>query len=196
LPPPAQRIALAGDAAFSFVYPHVLKAWREAGAEILPFAPLNDEPPDMRADLVWLPGGYPELHAGRLAANTSFLHGVREFAAVKPVHGECGGYMVLGAGLIDAGGNRHAMLGLLGLETSFAARKLHLGYRRAALLHDCVLGPGGSSVRGHEFHYASTVAEPDEKLFDLFDAEGAQLTSSGSRRRGVTGSFFHFVDRL
>ncbi len=64
--PPAQRIALAQDAAFSFVYPHVIKAWREAGAEILPFAPLDDEPPDASADLVWLPGGYPELHAGRI----------------------------------------------------------------------------------------------------------------------------------
>ncbi len=196
LQPPAQRIALAQDAAFSFVYPHVIKAWREAGAEILPFAPLDNEPPDASADLVWLPGGYPELHAARLASNARFLNGVRAFAASKPVHGECGGYMALGQGLIDAKGERHEMLGLLGLETSFAARKLHLGYRRAELLHDCVLGPGGSSVGGHEFHYASVISEPDEKLFNLFDSEGAPVASGGSRRGHVTGSFFHFVDYL
>ncbi|MEP1171285.1 MAG: cobyrinate a,c-diamide synthase, partial [Alphaproteobacteria bacterium] len=65
--PPAQRIALAQDAAFSFTYPHLIEGWRRAGAEILPFSPLADEPPDAQADLVWLPGGYPELHAGRLA---------------------------------------------------------------------------------------------------------------------------------
>src|SRR5262249_41214109 len=152
-----------------FVYPHIIKAWREAGAEILPFAPLDDEPPDASADLVWLPGGYPELYAGRLAGNAKFLDGVHVFAAPNAVHGEGGGCMVLGQGLSDATGERHAMLGLLGLETSFAARKLHLGYRRAELLHDCVLGAGGSSVGGHEFHYASVILEPDEKLFDLFD---------------------------
>ena len=131
LPPPGQRIALAHDAAFSFVYPHLLKSWREAGAEILPFSPLADEAPPASADVVWLPGGYPELHAGRLASNANFIAGMRSFAATKPVHGECGGYMALGDGLIDAKGERHAMLGLLRLETSFAARKLHLGYRRA-----------------------------------------------------------------
>ncbi len=88
------------------------------------------------------------------------------------------------------------MLGLLGLETSFAARKLHLGYRRAELLHDCVLGLSGSSVGGHEFHYASVISEPDEKLFNLFDSEGEPVASGGSRRGHVTGSFFHFVDNL
>jgi len=95
-PPPGQRIALAQDAAFSFTYPHLLKGWREAGAEILPFSPLADEGPSASADAIWLPGGYPELHAGRLASNTGFLKGVRSFAESKPVHGECGGYMVLG----------------------------------------------------------------------------------------------------
>ena len=68
IPPPGQRIALARDQAFSFTYPHVLEGWREAGAEIWPFSPLADEPPDAAADAVWLPGGYPELHAGQLSA--------------------------------------------------------------------------------------------------------------------------------
>ena len=72
LPPPGQRIAIAQDAAFSFVYPHLARHWREAGAELLPFSPLADEGPAESADACWLPGGYPELHAGRIAAAKNF----------------------------------------------------------------------------------------------------------------------------
>ena len=82
--PPGQRIALARDAAFSFVYPHMLEGWRAAGAEILPFSPLADEGPDARADVCWLPGGYPELHAGRLAANDGFRSALTSFARDAP----------------------------------------------------------------------------------------------------------------
>src|ERR1700744_4423371 len=136
LTPPGQRIALARDTAFSFVYPHVLEGWRAAGAEIVPFSPLADEGPDAGCDVCWLPGGYPELHAGQIAANNGFRDALRAFARMKPVHGECGGYMVLGEGLTDAKGVRHAMTGLLCLETSFARRRMHLGYRRAELAAD------------------------------------------------------------
>ncbi|MGB9026603.1 MAG: cobyrinate a,c-diamide synthase [Rhodomicrobium sp.] len=195
LPPPGQRIALAKDAAFSFVYPHLLKSWRSAGAEILPFSPLADEAPPDSADVAWLAGGYPELNAGRLAANFRFLSSMRSFAATRPVHGECGGYMVLGEGLIDAEGERHAMLGLLRLETSFAARKLHLGYRRAHLVAGCMLGERGDSVSGHEFHYSSVLAEEGERLFSLTDAEGVALLDGGLRCGTVSGSFLHFIDK-
>jgi cobyrinic acid a,c-diamide synthase len=194
-PPPGQRIALAHDEAFSFVYPHLLRSWREAGAEILPFSPLADEAPPASADVVWLPGGYPELHAGRLASNADFIAGMRSFAATKPVHGECGGYMVLGDGLIDARGERHAMLGLLRLETSFAARKLHLGYRRAELLVSCVLGERGATVSGHEFHYSSVLAEDGEKLLSVTNADQEPVPAHGLRRGNVTGSFLHVIDR-
>ena len=120
LPPPGQRIALASDQAFSFVYPHLIEAWRRAGAEIFAFSPLADEPPPESADSCWLPGGYPELHADALAAARRFSAGLRRFAETRPVHGECGGYMVLGESLEDAAGRRHAMTGLLGHATSFA----------------------------------------------------------------------------
>lgn len=196
LPPPGQRIALARDAAFSFLYPHHLTAWRTAGAEILPFSPLSDEAPDPSADVCWLPGGYPELHAGRLASAERFLSGLRRFSASKPVHGECGGYMVLGAGLIDAEGNRHAMAGLVGLETSFARRKLHLGYRRAKLIADGPLGPAGASLTGHEFHYASLVDRGgDAPLAEVADAHGGMPAADGSRRGLASGSFFHVIAR-
>ncbi|MGP9791597.1 cobyrinate a,c-diamide synthase [Roseinatronobacter sp. NSM] len=191
--PPAQRIALAQDGAFSFAYPHLLEGWRRAGAELFPFSPLADEPPDGRADLVWLPGGYPELHAGRLASATRFRAALQDHARTRPVHGECGGYMALGQGLIDKDGTRHQMAGLLGLVTSYAQRKMHLGYRRAQL---CLPMPGfaaGAALRGHEFHYSTILAQPDAELAQVRDAEGAIVPETGSCRGLVTGTFFHLI---
>ena len=192
--PPGQRIALARDAAFSFVYPHLLAAWREAGAEIVTFSPLADEVPDATADVIWMPGGYPELHAGRLAAADRFKSAMRKFAETRPVHGECGGYMTLGTGLVDASGVRHEMIGLLGLETSFAKRKLNLGYRKAEIVEPCVLGNPGGQLTGHEFHYASVISSPDAPLFHLRDSDGNILGQRGSRCGLTTGSFLHVVD--
>ena len=195
LPPPGQRIALAQDRAFSFMYPHLLGQWRRAGAEIIPFSPLANEAPDHSADAVWLPGGYPELHAGTLASAHRFRGGLRALAERSiPIHGECGGFMVLGLGLEDADGRRHEMTGLLGLETSFRERKLHLGYRRARLQRDCSLGAEGTEVFGHEFHYASTVSVRGESLVDCRDASGAGVPEQGARQGSVTGTFFHVID--
>jgi cobyrinic acid a,c-diamide synthase len=195
LSPPGQRIALAQDRAFSFTYPHLLRQWLGAGAEIIPFSPLADEAPDATADAVWLPGGYPELHAGTLASASNFHSGLRALAERSvPIHGECGGYMVLGRGLEDADGVRHGMAGLLGLETSFAKRRLHLGYRRARLQCDCSLGVAGSEVFGHEFHYASTVSVDGDALVDCKDAAGAEVREQGMRQGFTTGTFFHVID--
>lgn len=196
LPPPGQRIALARDAAFSFVYPHVIRHWRRAGAEIAPFSPLADEAPDESCDVCWLPGGYPELHAGRLAAAENFRAGMARFAAKKPVHGECGGFMALGEGLVDAQGGRHRMLGLLSHATSFAKRKMNLGYRQARLKAASPLGPADATVRGHEFHYAQVI-EPgaDEALAEIADGQGNALGPAGGRRGAVSGTFFHAIAR-
>jgi cobyrinic acid a,c-diamide synthase len=194
VPPPGQRIALAQDRAFSFVYPHLLGAWRNAGAEILVFSPLADEPPSEHADCCWLPGGYPELHADALAAARRFSDGLKRFAATRPVHGECGGYMVLGQSIEDADGDHHPMVGLLGHTTSFAKRKLHLGYRTAHLLADNILGRKGGIVRGHEFHYASLTSTGDDEAFaELRDCEGRALGKAGGRRSRITGTFFHAI---
>ncbi|MGN8115812.1 cobyrinate a,c-diamide synthase [Labrys sp. 22185] len=195
LRPPGQRIALARDAAFSFVYPHLIAGWRRQGAEIIPFSPLADEGPAEDADIAWLPGGYPELHGARLATATRFQRALRQFAQTRPVHGECGGYMVLGQVLTDAEGTAHRMTGLLDLETSFAKRKMNLGYRLAELKQDCPLGNRGSLVRGHEFHYSTTLRSGDTPLFEVSDANGTSLGALGSHRGRVTGSFFHVIDR-
>jgi len=194
VPPPGQRVALAHDRAFSFIYPHLIAAWRRAGAEIIAFSPLAGEPPAEQADCCWLPGGYPELHADALAAADGFRSGLRRFAETRPVHGECGGYMVLGASLEDAAGRIHAMVGVLGHATSFAKRKLHLGYRTARLLSDNVLGRKGAILRGHEFHYASLIsAGNDEAFAELSDGEGRTLGNSGGKRGRVSGTFFHAI---
>jgi cobyrinic acid a,c-diamide synthase len=194
-PPLGQRIAVARDTAFAFAYPHILAAWSDAGAAVLSFSPLADEAPAADADAVFLPGGYPELHAGRLAANATFLAGLHAAAARGiPVYGECGGYMVLGEHLTDANGQTHAMAGLLPVATSFAKRKMHLGYRTATLAADCALGPAGTAFRGHEFHYATMItADPAAPLFTARDARGQSLGEYGHIRSPVCGSFLHLI---
>ncbi len=196
--PPGQRIALAQDQAFAFVYPHLLAGWRAAGAEVLPFSPLADEAPAVDADVCWLPGGYPELHAGHLAAADTFRKGLQDFAQTRAVHGECGGYMAMGTGLIDKDGVRHEMTGLLGLETSFAKRKFHLGYRKADLNAPIPGHGAGAALRGHEFHYATILEEPDAPLAVISDSNDLNVPETGSIRRyegggRATGTFFHLI---
>ncbi len=187
----AQRIAVASDAAFAFAYPHMLGDWRAQGAEMLPFSPLADEAPP-EADAVFLPGGYPELHAGRLAAAARFLGGLRRAAeAGASIYGECGGYMTLGETLEDAEGVAHPMAGLLPLVTSFARRRMTLGYRRLAPRPGA---PWQGPLAAHEFHYASIAQEgAAERLFDARDAAGADLGPMGLRRGRVCGSFAHLI---
>jgi cobyrinic acid a,c-diamide synthase len=196
LPALGQRIAVARDEAFVFAYPAVLDGWRRAGAELSFFSPLADEPPDPDADAVYLPGGYPELHAGRLAMAERFFSGLRRAAlAGASVYGECGGYMVLGEALTDIDGQAHRMGGLLPLATSYAERRLHLGYRSLALLQDGPLGRAGGRFRGHEFHYATTLSAGGEPLFTAADTCGVELGPAGLRRGSVAGSFMHLIDR-
>ncbi|HUF87570.1 MAG TPA: cobyrinate a,c-diamide synthase [Thermohalobaculum sp.] len=190
--PLGQRIAVARDLAFEFAYPHMLDDWRALGAEVAFFSPLADEGPGEGADAVFLPGGYPELHAGRLAGAEGFRAGMQGAAARgAPIYGECGGYMVLGDGLVDGDGARHRMLGMLRLETSFAERHRHLGYRQLAPLGGL---PWHGALRGHEFHYASTLRAEGEPLFLARDAEGADLGECGLRLGRVMGSFAHVID--
>ncbi|WP_424943324.1 cobyrinate a,c-diamide synthase [Aliiroseovarius crassostreae] len=189
LTPPGSRIAVAHDRAFAFAYPHILSDWRDAGAEVSPFSPLANEGPEKDADFIFLPGGYPELHAGTLAAAETFKAAMR--AATCPIYGECGGYMTLGQVIVDKEGNAHEMLGLLGLETSFATRKLHLGYRHLT----ASAGPFQGRWNAHEFHYASTLRAEGQPLFEATDAEGQTLVPMGLIHQNVAGSFAHLIDK-
>lgn len=200
LRPLGQRIAVAADLAFAFTYPTVIDGWRQAGAEVTTFSPLGNEPPPMDADAVYLPGGYPELQAGTLAANTDFLDGLRRAADRSAfIYGECGGFMVLGEGLIDKNGDRHAMAGLLPVSTSFEKPKRHLGYRTLTLQQPCPLGSSGTTFRGHEFHYASAAGVNEENTSSLFlakDARGQDKGLQGLVSGSVAGSFMHLIDRV
>jgi cobyrinic acid a,c-diamide synthase len=193
IPPLGRHIAVARDEAFAFCYPHLVSGWRGQGAEISFFSPLANGAPDMDADAIFLPGGYPELHAGRIAANATFRDAMQQAQARgAKIYGECGGYMVLGEGLIDAKGDRHAMLGLLPLETSFAARKRHLGYRKVQPLDGSFFG---APMTAHEFHYSTVVREGEaDPLFSASDALGNDLGHFGLRRGKVAGSYLHLID--
>ena len=196
IPPLGRRIAVADDAAFAFAYEHILAGWRAGGAEILRFSPLADEAPSADCDAVFLPGGYPELHAPRLAGAGKFRAGMYA-AAVRgaAIYGECGGYMALGDALIDAKGARHAMLGLLPVTTTFAAPLLHIGYRMPALAAETPLGPAGARFRGQEFHYSSVSSEAETgRLFAVADADGTPLGPAGLKRGTVFGSYLHLID--
>lgn len=193
IPPLGTHVAIARDEAFAFTYPHLMDGWRAQGAALSFFSPLADEGPDPVADSIFLPGGYPELHAGRLAAADGFRSGMHAAAAGgKVIYGECGGYMTLGEVLVDASGAQWPMLGLLPLTTSFASRKRHLGYRRVGAL----AGPfAGMRLNAHEFHYSTVLHEGQaERLFDAVDAAGEVVGLAGLVRDNVSGSYMHLID--
>jgi len=192
LSPLGNHVAVARDDAFAFVYGHWLRDWRKAGAAVSFFSPLADEAPDVAADAVFLPGGYPELHAQRLAHAESFLGGLRASAARGAlIYGECGGYMVLGQTLTDKSGATYPMAGLLPVATRIDRPKRTLGYRR--LVHDSAL-PWPKRLTGHEFHYSTAVAESDAPLFGAADAAGTVLAPMGAVSGRVLGSYAHVID--
>lgn len=191
--PPGQRIAVARDVAFEFSYPHQLWAWKMAGASISFFSPLADETVASDADFVFLPGGYPELYADRITSAQRFKSSIKAHADnATRIYGECGGYMVLGDSIIDENGASHEMLGLLRLETSFVDRKLHLGYRQLSSLHTHFEGP----LRGHEFHYASTLSANGLPLFSAKDADDVPLPNMGLCNGQTFGSFAHIISGI
>ena len=192
LPPLAQHIAIARDAAFAFLYPHWLRDWHAAGATISFFSPLADEAPDPSASAVFLPGGYPELHGQALAAASNFhagLHAARDRGAL--IYGECGGFMVLGQSLTDKAGTTYPMTGLLPHETRIDRPKRILGYRR--LKHLSPL-PFPAALNGHEFHYSSARRTHGTPLFEATDALGEALSPMGLVEGNVMGSYAHVID--
>ena len=193
IPPLGQHVAIARDEAFAFTYPHLMEGWRVQGATLSFFSPLADERPHAQADSVFLPGGYPELHAGRLSAAEGFRAGMLAASTEgKAIYGECGGYMTLGEVLVDAAGTEWPMLDLLPLTTSFAAPTRHLGYRRVNALAGRF---AGMRFNAHEFHYSTVVHEGQaERLFDAVDAAGEIVGLAGLVRGNVSGSYMHLID--
>ena len=195
LPVGVGHLAVAYDAAFRFVYHGQLTLWQEAGVTVSRFSPLADEAPSPKAEAILLPGGYPELYLAELAGTQGFRAGMRAAADRGiPIHGECGGYMVLGESL-EYADQTVPMLGLLSGRFRMS-RRLTLGYRRVTLRSDHLFGRCGTRFTGHEFHYCqgegSNQAAP---LFDCVDALGAACPEAGVVRGHVSGSFVHLIDR-
>lgn len=168
-------IAVARDRAFSFYYEDNLDLLRLAGAEIVPFSPLDDAHlPRGTAGLV-LGGGFPEVYAAELTANVPLRRELREAVADgMPCYAECGGLMYLTEALIDDAGNRHLMAGLLPGHAVMGGRWPHLGYTTVRALRDTPLLRAGEETRGHEFHYSTWEGAPLEtpRAYALHDARG------------------------
>ncbi len=190
--PPGQRIAVAHDIAFGFSYEHIMRGWRDAGAEILPFSPLADDAVCEDADFIYLPGGYPELHLPKLSTATSFHNSLRQ-AAIRgcPTYGECGGFMTLGTAICDADGIPWPMAGLLKLTTSFATPKRTLGYR----FLNTEKGLFAGSWAGHEYHVTQAIEQDGEPLFSVKDSYGKPRGTAGLVDGSVQGSYMHLIAR-
>lgn len=185
---PRPRIAIAEDAAFSFLYPENLELLHEAGAEIVPFSPLRDPalPPGTQA--LYLCGGFPELYAAELARNNALHTDLRAAAAQGlPIYAECGGLMYLTEAIIDQAGVCHPMTGILPGVTAITPR-LTMGYRRLRAQSDNWLWRHGEEIRGHEFHY-STWSERPPTLAPLYQVlpwqEPAEPTPQPVQEEGV-----------
>jgi cobyrinic acid a,c-diamide synthase len=151
------RIGVAQDLAFCFYYPENLELLEAEGAELVKFSPMNDRVlPDV--DLLYLGGGYPELHGAVLAGNVTMRTAIRQFAERGgTIYAECGGMMYLTHAIRDFSDTSHEMVGLFPAEAVMQKPALTLGYRTVKLSHDCILGASGITARGHEFHYSTLV---------------------------------------
>ncbi|HHP7234209.1 MAG TPA: cobyrinate a,c-diamide synthase [Desulfobacterales bacterium] len=190
----AVRIAVARDAAFCFYYQDNFDRLVENGAELVWFSALEDDrlPEDIHG--IYFGGGYPELHAVRLAANQGLKNQVLESSrAGMPIYGECGGLMYLGKSLQDLEGRRHAMTGCLPLKTRMLERLRALGYRQVRLEADNLLGETGLVVRGHEFHYSEIIGgiEALNTTYRLQPRNGESFVREGYWRRRTLGSYVH-----
>ena len=160
LPPPPQppmrlRIGVARDRAFSFYYEDNLDLLRERGAEIVPFSPLVDGALPAGLDALYFGGGYPELHARELSNNSSMLASIREFVRVGGfVYAECGGLLYLSERLKTSDGSGYPLLGILPLAMEMTGRLVNFGYVTVTFTQNCLLGPAGTVIRGHSFHYS------------------------------------------
>jgi len=191
LPPPAQHIAIAKDAAFGFCYDHILHGWQKAGATLHLFSPLNDDAPADDTEFIYIPGGYPELHLPILSGAQNCFAGLRQAAERDClIYGECGGFMMLGTAITDAQGGVFKMANLLDLHTSFANRKRHLGYRKFFPKNGFFWqGP----MLGHEFHYTSAIHQRGDALFDAEDGSAAALGTMGLKKGNICGSYGHII---
>jgi cobyrinic acid a,c-diamide synthase len=184
------RIAVARDEAFRFCYPATIERLRER-AEVIPFAPTAGEGvPD--CDGIYLPGGYPELHAEALAGSPA-LEGISERAAEGlPVFGECGGMMALGETLRTAEGERYEMAGVLPAEIRMEERYQALDHVELEASTETLTASVGATLRGHEFHYSSADVGSDARFaFEVRRGTGIDDGREGLTEHQVLGTYCH-----
>ena len=158
-PPARVRIAVAQDEAFCFTYAETLEAFRDAGAEVVFFSPLRDTALPENIGGLYLPGGYPELHARELSENTSLLREIKQkIESGLPTAAECGGFLYLGQSLTDAEGQSWPMAGVLPGEAKDAGRLVRFGYAALSADSDSMLFRAGESFPIHEFHHWDSTA--------------------------------------
>ncbi len=190
------RIAVARDAAFCFVYEDNLRLLRQAGAELVEFSPLVDATLPEGVAGLYLPGGYPEVFADALSANTPLLDALHKaIEGGMPVYAECGGFIYLSRGVVGMRGDVESLQGFVGIfpvATRLLPRRKALGYREAELAADGIIGPAGTVVRGHEFHYSEMDEMPPEveRLYRVQRA-GVDLGTEGYRYRNCLASYIH-----
>jgi len=176
------KIGVAMDQEFCFYYPDNLDALAAAGAELVPFSPIADSRLPEGLGGIYFGGGYPELHAEKLAANSHLRSQVLAFSLKgMPIYAECGGLMYLCTELTDMDGRNHPMTGCFSFSTRMLKRLRTLGYREITLKKNTILGQAGRKIRGHEFHYS--------EIFPAVEAPGVYEVTSRSGESGVEEGF-------
>lgn len=186
------RLGLAWDEAFLFYYQDALDLAERLNSTIIPFSPLHDHSLPTDLDGIILGGGFPELHLNSLSENTAFLESLRAFAlSGKPIYAECGGYMYLGKSIKDFAGNELPMAGLIPMKAEMTKRLQGIGYRRGVFRQDNFLGPRGTTVQGHEFHYSRVIYDKEySPAYELFRGEKADRLE-GYARDNIVASYLH-----
>ena len=185
------KIAIAKDEAFNFYYPESLRLLEQLGAEIITFSPLHDEIIP-KADGLIIGGGFPEMFAIQLEANTSMRQSIKNAAHNGlPIFAECGGYMYMMNELIDFNGKAYKMVGVIDNSAKMNDRLQMVGYVEAELLNVCVLGKAGDIFHAHEFHFSNEVNDSGQNAFNCVRIHNNSHYYSGFVSDNVVASYLH-----
>ncbi len=191
------RLGIARDAAFHFYYPDNLEALQRRGAQLVSFSPIHDRRLPQDLDALYFGGGYPEIYAQELSANTTMLDDVRRFAdSGRCVYAECGGLIYLGRSIEGRDGRRFPLAGVLPLDAAMRESLKVLGYREVTFATDGLWGPAGRTCRGHEFHYSELTCDdgPEQvwrPAYSVHRRAGGEAGCRGFSRGAVQAGYIH-----
>ncbi|MDB5351935.1 MAG: cobyrinic acid a,c-diamide synthase [Planctomycetota bacterium] len=190
--PTGRRVAVARDRAFCFYYEDNLDALRDAGAEIIPFSPLADRELPAGIDLLYLGGGYPEIHAEALSGNAGIRESIRRYHRDGgAIYAECGGMMACARSLRDLHGHDYPMWDLIPARTVMQSRFAALAYVTARTTGDGLLGPAGTEARGHEFHYSTKEPLGPLQYATELRSAGREVKPDGITIGGLLAGYAH-----